>query len=170
MKENKDLEIEILNEKDESSSFDFQAIYTALVLNWKWFILTLIISLGLAAIYLRYTTPKYQALAKMRIKQDESRNSRSILYGSATNLGMVANTDGLNNEMEILKSRTIAEQTVRDLGLYVVYRSKGRVKEVQVYKDQPVDVNIDQDHLDKLSAPISLVIGREGKGYKVTGS
>ena len=81
MKENNDLELEILNEKDEKSSIDFQAIYTALVLNWKWFVLTLIISLGLAAIYLRYTTPKYQALAKMRIKQDDSRNSRSILYG-----------------------------------------------------------------------------------------
>ncbi|MBP1539162.1 MAG: polysaccharide biosynthesis tyrosine autokinase [Prevotella sp.] len=170
MKDNNDLELEILNDKDEGASFDLQAIYTAIVLNWKWFVLTLIISLGLAAIYLRYATPRYQAMAKMRIKQEDSRNTRGTLYGNVSNLGMISNSDGLDNEMEILKSRTLAEQTVRDLGLYVVYRAKGRVKEVQVYKDQPVDVNIDADHLDKLSAPISLVIGREGKAYKVTGS
>ena len=51
------------NAKEEleegKASFDFTTIYTILVLNWKWYVLSLIIFLGLAAIYLRYTTPIY---------------------------------------------------------------------------------------------------------------
>ena len=39
------------------SFLDFQTLYVTLILNWKWFMLSLIICLGLAAIYLRYTTP-----------------------------------------------------------------------------------------------------------------
>ena len=57
MEENKNLSTENVLEQDEKSTFDFQTIYTAVVLNWKWFVLSLIICLGIAAIYMRYKTP-----------------------------------------------------------------------------------------------------------------
>ena len=92
MEENKKLETDNVLETEEKSSFDFQTIYTILVLNWKWFILSLIICLGAAAIYLRYTTPVYQAFAKLLIKEeDNSRSSRSTLM-NATTLGMISNS------------------------------------------------------------------------------
>ena len=55
MEENTKLELE--GKKEEKFPFDFQTIYTTLILNWKWFILSLIACLGLAAVYLRYTVP-----------------------------------------------------------------------------------------------------------------
>ena len=172
MDDNKNLELEFLNEEEEKTSFDFHAIYSALVLNWKWYVLSLIICLGLAMIYLRYTTPYYQAFAKLLIKNDDSgsRGGRSLMYSNASSLGMISNSAGIDNEMEILKSHSIAEQTVRDLGLYVTYKAKGKIKDVLLYKNNAVSVNIDEEHLDKLPSPISLVIEREGKNYKVTGS
>ena len=45
------------------SLFNFQTVYMTLILNWKWFVLSLIICLGLASIYLRYTIPIYQTYA-----------------------------------------------------------------------------------------------------------
>ena len=110
---------------EEKSTFDFQTIYTTLILNWKWFVLSLIICLGLAAIYLRYKTPVYQAYAKMLIKdEDNSSRGRNSIMNAAT-LGTITNSAGIDNEMEILKSRSIAEQAVRDLKLYTTYRVKG---------------------------------------------
>ena len=50
---------EYLQEDEEKSSFDIKQVYTILVLNWKWFVLSIIICLGTAYIYLRYTTPIY---------------------------------------------------------------------------------------------------------------
>ena len=155
MEENKNLEMENVQEREEKSMFDFSAIYTALVLNWHWFLLSLIICLGAAAIYLRYKTPIYQASAQFYIKGDD--NTRRGLM-SASNLGMVNYTSGLENELVILKSRTLAEQAVRDLKLYVTYRSEGKVKDQLLYKSQPINVDMDPAHLNKLSSSVVLQI------------
>jgi len=76
MEENKIQEQDVMQqiEQDEVPTFSFQAIYKALVLNWQWVLLSLIICLGLAAIYLRYSTPTYQAFAKVLIKEEENKN------------------------------------------------------------------------------------------------
>ena len=169
MEENKNVTPENSLELDERSAFDFQAIYTTLVLNWKWFILSLILCLGLASIYLRYKTPIYQAYAKMLIKSGDSRGGgRNSIINAAT-LGTISNSDGIDNEMEILRSRSIAEQAVRDLKLYTTYTRKGKVKESLLYKNQPITVDLDPAHLEKLAIPIELQIECEGKSFHVTG-
>ena len=167
MEENKNLEMENVQEREEKPMFDFSAIFTTLVLNWHWFLLSLIICLGAAAIYLRYKTPIYQASAQFLIKGDD--NTRRGLM-SASNLGMVNYTSGLDNELVILKSRNLAEQAVRDLKLYVTYRNEGKVKDVLLYKAQPINVDMDPAHLNKLGSSVALQIKREGKGYHVTGN
>ena len=170
MEENKNLSTENALELEEKSTFDFQTIYTTLILNWKWFVLSLIICLGLAAIYLRYKTPVYQAYAKMLIKdEDNSSRGRNSIMNAAT-LGTITNSAGIDNEMEILKSRSIAEQAVRDLKLYTTYRTQGRVKETLLYKNQPITVDLDPAHLEKLAAPINLQILCEDNSYHVTGT
>lgn len=174
MEENKNLEMESIQENKEKSSFDFATIYTALILNWKWFVLSLIICMGAAHIYLRYATPIYQSAAKLLIKDDEGSGSsfkggnNSIM--SATNLGIISNSNGIDNEMEILKSRTLAQQTVYDLKLYVNYRHEGKLKDHILYGDQEVNIDMDLEHLKKLNAPMNLKITREGRNYHVTGS
>ena len=173
MEENKNLEMESIQENEEKSSFDFATIYTALILNWKWFVLSLIICMGAAHIYLRYATPIYQSAAKLLIKDDEGsgssfKGSNSIM--SATNLGIISNSNGIDNEMEILKSRTLAQQTVYDLKLYVNYRHEGKLKDHILYGDQEVNIDMDLEHLKKLNAPMNLKITREGRNYHVTGS
>ena len=173
MEENKNLEMESIQENEEKSSFDFATIYTALILNWKWSVLSLIICMGAAHIYLRYATPIYQSAAKLLIKDDEGsgssfKGSNSIM--SATNLGIISNSNGIDNEMEILKSRTLAQQTVYDLKLYVNYRHEGKLKDHVLYGDQEVNIDMDLEHLKKLNAPMNLKITREGRNYHVTGS
>ena len=151
------------------SLFNFQTIYMTLILNWKWFALSLIICLGLASIYLRYTTPIYQAYAKLLIKEENNTRGRNSLQ-YATNLGMVTNSTGIDNEMEILKSSSIAIQAVKDLKLYTTYMSSGKVTNRLIYKNQPITVDIDPMHLDMLNYPITLTITREGKKYHVEGT
>ena len=170
MEENKNKEVDLAaaQEDESSSSFDFATIYTTLILNWKWFLLSLIICLGSAAIYLRYKTPIYQASAKLLIKEG-NQNSRRGMMSSAT-LGMISNSDGINNEMEILTSHSLAEQTVRDLKLYVNYYLVGKVKSRLMYKTQPITVDMDPAHLEKLNAPIKLSIERDGNKYHITGT
>ncbi len=170
MEENKNFELESIQESEEQSSINFAAIYTTLVLNWKWFVLSLIICIGAAHIYLRYKTPIYQAAAKLLIKGDDNGSRRGNSIQSSANLGIISNSNGIDNEMEILKSRTLAQQAVYDLKLYVTYKHEGKIKDHILYGDQEINIDMDLEHLKKLNAPMNFKITREGKNYHVTGS
>lgn len=175
MEENKTSGMEsqlALQQQEEKSSFDFATLYRTIILNWKWFVFSLVICLGLAVVYLRYTTPVYQAFAKLLIKDnDQGSSSRgNATMMTALSMGQISNSNGIDNEMEILTSHSIAEQAVRDLKLYVEYYSKGKVKDQLVYKDQPISVDMDPAHLERLNTTMSLIITREGNAYHVQGT
>lgn len=174
MEENKILDVaQTTPQEEESSSIDFALIYRTVVLNWKWFVLSVIICLGVAAVYLRYTTPVYQAFAKLLIKdnndQQSNTNRASTMLNSAT-LGIMSNSAGIDNEMEILTSHSLAEQVVRDLKIYTTYYAVGKVKDNLLYKDQYVSVDMDPAHLERLNAPVVMEILREKGKYHVTGT
>lgn len=152
------------------SSFDFATLYRTIVLNWYWFVLSLIIFGSLGAIYLRYTTPIYQSTAKLLIKDESGSNRRGQSLQNMSNLGIISNSTGIDNEMEILTSHSLAEDAIRDLKLYVNYSTKGRVKDVILYRNQPLNVDVDPEHLEKLNAPIDLTITKDSIFYIVSGT
>ena len=89
---------------------------------------------------------------------------------NTSNLGIISNSTGIDNEMEILSSCNLAQQAVTDLKLYVTYRHPGHIKDATLYRNQEINVDMDLVHLKKLCAPIQLSITREGNNYHVTGT
>ena len=175
MEENKNLQLEgAVQEQEEKSAIDFQLIYTNLILNWKWFVLSLIVCLGLGYLYLRYATPAYQASTKVLIKDDDDSKRRgslgSSMIQSAANLGFMSNSNGIDNEIEILSAHDLAQLAVHDMKIYVNYYHKSAFKDPLVYKEQEVSVDLDLPHLKKLNAPIKLSIEKEGTKYHVKGT
>ena len=87
LEQGKELEV-----NEGNSSFDFATLYRTIVLNWYWFVLSLIIFGSLGAIYLRYATPMYQATAKLLINRE---TVRSLSIAGARNLkGAAPSTRG----------------------------------------------------------------------------
>ena len=174
MEENKNLELEgAVQEQEEKSSIDFQLIYATLILNWKWFLLSLIVCLGMGYVYLRYARPQFQSTTKVLIKDDDDSKRRgmgSSMIQNAANLGFISNSNGFDNEIEILSAHDLAQQAVYDMKAYVSYYHKGTFKDPLVYKEQEINVDLDLKHLKRLNAPIKMIIKRDGNSYKVTGS
>ena len=162
-------------EEEEQSSLNFRTIFSMVILNWQWFALSIIICVCCAALYLRYTDPVYEVQTKLLVKDDQSnkRGYGNQMLSNMQDLGFMSNSAGIDNEVEILQSHVLAEQAVRDLKLYIEYKLEGRVKDQDVYKTQPVNVDIDQQHLNTLPdmySPISMEISKEGTNYVVNGS
>jgi len=136
---------------EEESAFSLQTIFAMLVLNWQWFLLSVFICMCGALIYLRYATPVYQMSARMLIKDDENRSRRSTanMLANMQDFGIMTNSTGMDNEVEILQSKILARDAVVDLKLYTEYKSKGRVKKNLVYKSQPVNVEVDTAMLNQ---------------------
>ena len=112
----------------------------------------------------------YQSTAKLLIKDESNSNRRGSSLQNMSNLGIISNSTGIDNEMEILTSHSIAEDAIRDLKLYVNYTTKGRVKDIILYRNQPLNVDVDPAHLERLNAPINLSITRDSLTYTVTGT
>ncbi len=157
----------------EESSFDIRAIFTMVVLNWQWFLLSILICLFSALIYLRYTSPVYSVSAKMLIKdEDQRRRSTNQILANMRDFGVISNSEGIENEIEVLQSRILAEEVVKNLKIYTDYYSDGRIKKQLMYKTQPINVDIDPLSLSKMDdtlKTIKLTITREGNKYLVNG-
>ena len=117
-------ELENLLDEDANggSSLNFQTIFAALVLNWQWFLLSLIICVCGALIYLRYSEPVYQVSARMLIKDENPKKNTAQALSNMQDLGFLTNSTGIENEMEVLQSRILLRDVVKDLKIYTEYR------------------------------------------------
>ena len=165
-------------EQQEESAFSFQAIFSMLVLNWQYFLLSLFICVCGALIYLRYATPVYQMSVKMLIKEDNSSRTRrsANMLNNMQELGFLSNSAGIENEVEILQSRVLARDAVKNLKLYTEYRSAGRLKKSLIYQSQPVNVDLDPQGLNAMDKDmlygmksISMSITMKDGKYQVNG-
>lgn len=174
MEDNKILESSVENAdalvQKEESTFDIKTIFTLIVLNWQWFLLSLFICVCGALIYLRYKSPVYQVSAKMLIKEETNNRRGNQMLANMQDFGFISNSAGIENEVEILKSRILALDAVKDLKLYVEYRGDGKVKKSLLYKSQPISVDLDADHLaelDKTRSRFRFKITKDGDKYLV---
>lgn len=146
-------EVENLLEEEsgeKSSGLNFQTIFAALVLNWQWFLLSLIIFISGALIYLRYAEPVYKVSSRMLIKDEDKRKNANQMLSNIQDLGFLNNSTGIENEIEVLQSRILLRDVVKDLKIYTEYRMKGRVRNPVIYQTQPVNIDLDPQHLDSL--------------------
>ena len=160
-----------------NSWFSFSNLFAVLVLNWQWFLLSLIIFLCGALIYLRYAEPVYKVSARMQIKDEQRKKNPTQMLSNVEDLGFLTNSSGIDNEVEVLQSRILLRDVVKDLKLYTEYRSEGRVKKPIIYQTQPVNVDLDPQHLDSLDFNLlektqwlDLRLSREDSTYLITGS
>lgn len=97
----------------------------------------------IAWLYLRYTTPIYTIVASILVRDDTKGTDlgESIMI---ENFGLAKGKSNLDNEIEILKSRTLMENVVKDLHLTVSYYAKEKVKTTEVYNKSPFSLVIIQ--------------------------
>lgn len=105
--------------------------------NWKWFLLGIFLLLTAAKIYLRYAVPQYQAKTTLLLKDDQ-RNSMDPSLAVFSDLGIFSNIKTiLDNEIEVLHSRTLIKNTVNQLGFNIFYINEGKFKSEELYKTTP---------------------------------
>lgn len=174
MEENKNYELEDLQEQEEQSALDFQTIYSTLILNWKWFLLSIVLCCALAVAYVKLAPKVFQSSTKILIKDDESKKSGGAAGAAAAamsnlSLGFMSSSNGIDNETEILNSRFLVQQTIKNLKLYAEYKHGGMLVDTLIYAKQEVNVDMDTTSLKQLKAPMKLTITREGGIYHVKG-
>ena len=182
MSDEKKITIEELEDLLEGTSqktsfFSLSNLFATVVLYWHWFLLSLVVFVAGAWLYLRYTEPVYQMSARILIKSDNSRkSSTSEMLSQMEDFGFLTNSEGIDNEIEVIQSRMLLRDAVKDLKLYTEYRTVGSVIKPIAYKTQPVNVDLEPTRLDSLDKllltgvrSIKIELSKAGSTYVVDG-
>lgn len=122
------------------SEFDLKSLIESYLKHWKWFVLSVVVVGLLAYTHLRYTAPQYSANAKIQIIEDKGASSElsvlqdlDVFSGSQTKI---------EDEIELLKSRSNFIQVVKKLRLNVRYFVLGSIRNSEIYgRNYPFNIN-----------------------------
>jgi capsular exopolysaccharide synthesis family protein len=107
---------------------------------WKWFLISLGAFFLIAIVYLRYAVPKYASLAKIQILLDDNSKSPELSLFKDVNR-LAANNSLIDDEIEVLNSRSNFVQVAKNLNLNIGFFIKGNIRDTELYGTYPLRLN-----------------------------
>ncbi|MAX70184.1 MAG: tyrosine protein kinase [Flavobacteriaceae bacterium] len=108
---------------------------------WKILLVCFIVAVFLGYTYLRYTTYEYSASATIKIR-DEKQSQKLPSIEEISSGGLFSDgTNKIKDEIEVIKSRTLIANAVRDLKLNISCFAQGSIKERELYLNPPVKLS-----------------------------
>lgn len=107
---------------------------------WYWFALSVILFVAGAYLKIRYTIPQYNVSSAIMISQEESIGESEL--AAFKDLGLTQSSqNSVENEIQIMRSRTLITNVVNNLKLNVRYFSEGRILEIENYPKSLIEIN-----------------------------
>ncbi|WP_279071769.1 GumC family protein [Bacteroides acidifaciens] len=138
---------------------NIQEIFFRYLIHWPWFVVSVIVCVACAWGYLRLTTPVYNITATVLIKDDKKGGGASM-SSELEKMGLdgfVSSSNNVDNEIEVLRSKSLAREVVNNLGLFVTYMDEDRFPKRDLYRTSPVLVSLTPQEADKL--PQTMEVG-----------
>lgn len=158
------------NIEEQEESINLRALLMKYLIYWPWFIASVIICLGGAFLYLRFQTPVYNTTAAILIKESDPRSKAMTQANGAVaalqDISGFSMTSNFDNEVEILKSRTLIKKVVSELGLYIQHsKDQSFGYDIPLYHNTPVKAFITPEEAEKLQggAKLKMTYTPEGK-------
>lgn len=147
---------------DHNDSFSFKDTIEKYLRYWPWFVVAVLLSIGLGYLYVLYTPLTYQSVAKIKIIDDSKE------LNVATDALALMGNGGINleNEVEVLKSYRLLSQVVIDLNLDIEVYKSGTIFSSRVWQ-APFKIT-KQPELDSLKNSLSYQVMVSGSNFLVT--
>ena len=124
MKKNQNINNDhLIRKSQESSGVNPMVIFSLLIKNWYWFVISAVIALFFARFYISHTLPVYETSITVLINETEDRplvDNSALLQG----LGLPGGMQNLENQMMILKSRDLTKRNLETQAYEVDYYYK----------------------------------------------
>ena len=168
-------------QEEEAPLFDFKQLWILFVLNWRWFIASVVACVMIAFVYLWFRPNPVIVSSNMQILGESKGGGGASAAAKAlgalpVSLGSSISTgsEGIETVKRMLTSTTLIKDVVKDLGLYAEYSIDSWGRNHILYKTQPIVVTLDPAHLkwfdeEMLTAyhHIDLTIHKKNDGYYV---
>ncbi|MCM1719099.1 GumC family protein [Bacteroides ovatus] len=153
-------------EEQSEEQLNFQEIFFRCLVHWPWLVASVIVCIVCAWGYLRLATPVYNISATVLIKDDKKGGGASM-SSELERMGLdgfVSSSSNVDNEIEVLKSKSLACEVVNSLGLFVTYQDEDEFPARELYRTSPVVVSLTPQEADKLSDPMEVAMTLQPTG------
>ena len=156
------------NEQEDQASFDLQAELTKYLRKWPWFVLSVLVALVLAWLYLRYTPKQFLTTTSVLISTpDNKRSSVSMEDFTNVSLGGGFGGNNLQDEIAIMKSKPILYDLVKKLNLDVEVSKEGRVLTTNIYDETPIYGTLNIQNSKKFAAQYFTIAPHNNTQFKL---
>ena len=99
----------------ESRETSINQLWNRYASYWPWFVFLLLLAVGTACLYMKYAIPQYESTARLLIKDEKKgvEDSKGL-----ESINLISTKKILENEMEVLHSRSLIKEVVNNLQLY----------------------------------------------------
>ena len=159
------------NYSEQEQSLNIQELLLKYLNYWPWFVGSVVACVAVAFLYLKMTTPIYSVSATIMIKDDKKGGSMASEMAAFQDLGLFAQSTNFDNELEVLKSKSLIKQVVLEMNAYSSYTVRQGLRTVELYKDSPLLVEMTPQENDLLRAAIEMeVVLHADSSIQVTGT
>lgn len=135
-----------------NDELDIKELLLKYIVYWKWFVISVVVCLVGAFLYLKTVMPVYRVGSSIMIK-DESKGGTV-----ASELTLMKGVDLMGNsltenEMEVLTSKSLIRDVVRAISGNITYIMEGMMTKKDVYDQSPVVFDQSQFRAEELVAP-----------------
>ena len=150
--------------KQSDDFIRLQDLFYLCIDKWYWFAVSLVVTLGIALVYLLTTPPVYTRSASLLIKEEGKGNSLSDVSGVLGDIDFFQTNTNVNNEIQSLQSPAVMYDVVKRLHLDINYTKDGSFYDQVLYgKDCPYEVSfIDLPDNEDLSFTIYPASSNKG--------
>ena len=150
----------------DDEQVDIQELLFKYIIHWPWFVGAVLVCLIGAWIYLRMATPVYNISATVIIKDDKKGGNTGSMAGleELGLSGLTGSSQNIDNELEVLRSKTLVKEVVNLLNLYVSYTDEDEFPSKNMYNTSPVLVSLTPQEAEKLSDPMIVEMSLHPKG------
>lgn len=160
-------------EDEGQETFNIKEIVYKYLAYWKWFVLSLLITLSCAYVYLKVKTPLFRIQASILLKDDQKGDANDPILKT---FDIFSSNKIVDNEIEILKSHTLMDTVVKELNLNIRYEAKTRSRAYELYNESPIFLQLLRETNYTYYVPIKInIIGAQtiainGKHYPLNDS
>ena len=137
---------------------NIQELLFRYLIHWPWFVASVLFCVVCAFAYLKVATPVYNVSATVLIK-DEDKGGGATMASELEKMGlggMMNTKSNVDNEVEVLKSKSLALEVVEQLNLYVSYRNEDSWLSKEMYRTSPVLVSLTSQEAGQLPKPMKV--------------
>lgn len=164
--------MEDIDEKREEKagnedSFDIAGLLLEYLIQWKWFVLSIVVALIVGYYCISTITPIYEVSASIYLKDDNYSSAKSSVVAFSSSDPLINTKNYIDvTEIEILKSRNNLVRIVDSLDLSYSYYDVKQFRDNPIYGTNAVIANLDSISLKNLTSPITVLLSKEEGAYQ----